>query len=101
MATIVSDITSVADNILKSNQFNRSQTFERLDCMPINILKLYSFYFSLASHDNILDRFAAQLKLLIDLSEQIWECLSSRNYLTATQLFQFALCIKTSKFIYI
>lgn len=45
----------------------------------------------------MLDRFAAQSKLLLDLPEQIWDCLSSRNYLTATQLFQFASFIKSSK----
>jgi len=49
------------------------------------------------SDDNLLDTFAAQSKLLIDLTEQIWDCLNSRNYLTATQLFQLALCVKTSK----
>jgi len=49
------------------------------------------------SKDNLLDKFAAQSKLLIDLTEQIWDCLNSRNYLTATQLFKLASCIKTSK----
>lgn len=76
MAMIVNNITNVTESILKSNQIN------------INAI--------LDSRDNILDKFAAQLKLLIDLSEQIWDCLNSRNYLTATQLFQFALCIKSS-----
>lgn len=49
------------------------------------------------SEENLLDKFAAQSKLLIDLTEQIWDCLNTRNYLTATQLFQLASCIKTSK----
>lgn len=60
--------------------------------MDINLV----FFLLLFSKDNILDKFAAQSKLLIDLSEQIWDCLNLRNYLNATQLFQFASCIKTS-----
>ncbi|VVC36063.1 Hypothetical protein CINCED_3A013520 [Cinara cedri] len=76
MAMIVSDIANVTEDILKTNHTNHIATLD--------------------SNDNILDKFAAQTKLLIDISEQIWECLNSRNYLTATQLFQFALHIKKS-----
>ncbi|XP_022171790.1 conserved oligomeric Golgi complex subunit 1 [Myzus persicae] len=76
MAIIVSDITNVTEHILKTNQTNSNTTLD--------------------SKDNLLDKFAAQSKLLIDLTEQIWDCLNSRNYLTATQLFLLASCIKTS-----
>lgn len=76
MAIIVNDITNVTENILKPNLTNPSSTLD--------------------SEDNLLDTFAAQSKLLIDLTEQIWDNLNSRNYLTATQLFQLALCVKTS-----
>lgn len=66
-----------------------------IETMHINFV-FFCYYFS---KDNILDKFAAQSKLLIDLSEQIWDCLNLRKYLIATQLFQFASCIKTSMFI--
>uniref|UniRef100_A0A2S2PYU2 Conserved oligomeric Golgi complex subunit 1 n=1 Tax=Sipha flava TaxID=143950 RepID=A0A2S2PYU2_9HEMI len=76
MAMIISDISNVTENIIKTNQINHNIT--------------------LNNGDNILDTFAVQSKLLIDLSEQIWDYLNSSNYLAATQLFQFASAIKMS-----
>lgn len=42
------------------------------------------------------DSFAAQVKLLIDLSQQIWMCLDKRNILLATVLYQYAFYVKTN-----
>lgn len=42
------------------------------------------------------DTFAAQVKLLIDLNQQIWKCLDERNILLATVLYQYAFYVKTN-----
>ncbi|KAI5722001.1 hypothetical protein M8J76_002161 [Diaphorina citri] len=44
----------------------------------------------------ILDTFAAQIKLLIDLNQQIWMCLDENNVLLATIFYQYAFYIKTN-----
>ncbi|XP_050441293.1 uncharacterized protein LOC126846140 isoform X2 [Adelges cooleyi] len=73
MATIVGNIGHVADNILKTKRKK---------------------YITNLEQDTTLDTFAVLTRLLIDISEQIWDCLNERDYLTATQLFQFSLFVK-------
>lgn len=44
----------------------------------------------------IVDTFAAQIKLLIDLNKQIWMCLDSHNVLSASIFYQYAFYVKTN-----
>lgn len=43
MATIVGDITSVTDNILKTEQINSNTALDRLIGLALNIFKLMTF----------------------------------------------------------
>ncbi|XP_050523632.1 conserved oligomeric Golgi complex subunit 1 isoform X2 [Daktulosphaira vitifoliae] len=74
MSTIVCDIGCIVDDIMKTKKINHIITTE--------------------SQDKTLDEFAVLTRLLIDISEQIWDNLDKKNYLTATELFKFSSFIK-------